>query len=124
MSMSPIHYLTTAPQIADAAAHFATLPRIGIDLEFDDNRYRYGRHLALVQVFDGTAVYLIDPLPLEPAMAAGLAPLFAVLRDPAVAKVFHSCKSDILLLDELFGRHLPPHRGYQRAVYPAGAGGQ
>ncbi|MGI4739519.1 MAG: ribonuclease D [Janthinobacterium lividum] len=98
-----IHYLTTAAQVADAAAHFATLPRIGIDLEFDDNRYRYGRHLALIQVFDGTTVYLIDPLPLEPEMAAGLEPLFAVLRDPAVAKVFHSCKSDILLLDELFG---------------------
>ena len=100
-----IHYLTTATQVADAAAHFATLPRIGIDLEFDDNRYRYGRHLALIQVFDGQAVYLIDPLPLEPDMAAGLEPLFAVLRAPAVAKVFHSCKSDILLLDELFQVH-------------------
>jgi ribonuclease D len=100
-----IQYLTTAAQVADVASHLATLPRIGIDLEFDDNRYRYGRHLALIQVFDGTTVYLIDPLPLEPEMAAGLEPLFAVLRDPAVAKVFHSCKSDILLLDELFGVH-------------------
>jgi len=100
-----IHYLTTAAAIAEAAAHFATLPRIGIDLEFDDMRYRYGRHLALVQVFDGREVYLIDPLPLEPHMAEGLEPLFKVLRDPAVAKVFHSCKSDILLLDELFHVH-------------------
>jgi ribonuclease D len=103
--MTSIQYLTTAAQVADVAAHLATLPRIGIDLEFDDNRYRYGRHLALIQVFDGEKVYLIDPLPLEPEMAAGLEPLFAVLRDPAVAKVFHSCKSDILLLDELFGVH-------------------
>jgi ribonuclease D len=99
--MPTIHYLTTADAIAQAAAHFATLPRIGIDLEFDDMRYRYGRHLALIQVFDGEVVYLIDPLPL-PNMAADLEPLFAVLRDPAVAKVFHSCKSDILLLDEVF----------------------
>ena len=103
--MPTIHYLTTAAAIATAAAHFATLPRIGVDLEFDDMRYRYGRHLALIQVFDGKEAYLIDPLPLEPAMAAGLEPLFAVLRDPAVAKVFHSCKSDILLLDEVFGVH-------------------
>jgi ribonuclease D len=103
--MTSILYLTTAAQVADVAAHLATLPRIGIDLEFDDNRYRYGRHLALIQVFDGEKVYLIDPLPLESEMAAGLEPLFAVLRDPAVAKVFHSCKSDILLLDELFGVH-------------------
>ncbi|HEX8656775.1 MAG TPA: HRDC domain-containing protein [Hymenobacter sp.] len=100
--MPTIHYLTTADAIADAAAHFATLPRIGIDLEFDDMRHRYGRHLALIQIFDGQQAYLIDPLPL-PDMAAGLEPLFAVLRNPAVAKVFHSCKSDILLLDELFG---------------------
>jgi len=100
--MPTIHYLTTADAIADATAHFATLPRIGIDLEFDDMRHRYGRHLALIQIFDGQQAYLIDPLPL-PDMAAGLEPLFAVLRNPAVAKVFHSCKSDILLLDELFG---------------------
>ncbi len=99
--MPTIHYLTTAEAVATAAAHFATLPRIGIDLEFDDMRHRYGRHLALIQVFDGQEVYLIDPLPL-PDMAADLEPLFAVLRDPAVAKVFHSCKSDILLLDEVF----------------------
>ncbi|MCI1186503.1 HRDC domain-containing protein [Hymenobacter sp. DH14] len=99
--MPTIHYLTTAEAVATAAAHFATSPRIGIDLEFDDMRHRYGRHLALIQVFDGQEVYLIDPLPL-PNMAADLEPLFAVLRDPAVAKVFHSCKSDILLLDEVF----------------------
>jgi len=102
---APIHYLTTAAQVAELAGRLATLPRIGIDLEFDDNRYRYGRHLALIQIFDGEQVYLLDPLPLEPEMAAGLEPLFAVLRDPTVAKVFHSCKSDILLLDELFGVH-------------------
>ena len=100
--MPTIQYLTTADAIAAAAAHFATLPRIGIDLEFDDMRHRYGRHLALIQVFDGEQAYLIDPLPL-PDMTADLEPLFAVLRDPAVAKVFHSCKSDILLLDEVFG---------------------
>ncbi|WP_046245209.1 ribonuclease D [Hymenobacter terrenus] len=100
--MPTIHYLTTADAIATAAAHFATLPRIGIDLEFDDMRHRYGRHLALIQIFDGKEVYLIDPLPL-PDMSAELESLFAVLRDPTVAKVFHSCKSDILLLDEVFG---------------------
>ncbi len=100
--MPTIHYLTTADAIAAAATHFATLPRIGIDLEFDDMRHRYGRHLALIQVFDGQEAYLIDPLPLA-NMAADLEPLFAVLRDVAVAKVFHSCKSDILLLDEVFG---------------------
>ena len=39
-SMPTIHYLTTAEAVATAAAHFVTLPRIGIDLEFDDMRHR------------------------------------------------------------------------------------
>ena len=102
--MIAIQYLTAAADVERVSAHLAACPRIGVDLEFDDNRYRYGRHLALIQVFDGETVYLIDPLPL-PDMAQDLEPLFAVLRDPAVVKVFHSCKSDILLLDELFDVH-------------------
>ncbi|QIX60695.1 hypothetical protein HER32_05710 [Hymenobacter sp. BT18] len=105
--MPAIHYLTTPAAIAQAATALQARPRIGVDLEFDDMRYRYGRNLALIQVFDGENVYLIDPLPLtNPAQE--LEPLWEVLRNPAVEKVFHSCKSDILLLDELYGVHVRP----------------
>ncbi|UYZ63293.1 ribonuclease D [Hymenobacter weizhouensis] len=103
--MSAIQYLTEPAAIAQAAASLHAQPRVAIDLEFDDMRHRYGRNLALIQLFDGNTVYLIDPLPLlNPAQE--LEPLWAVLRDPAVEKVFHSCKSDILLLDELYGVHV------------------
>ncbi|AII52946.1 ribonuclease D [Hymenobacter sp. APR13] len=103
--MSAIQYLTTAAEVQQAALALSTAPRIAIDLEFDDMRHRYGRNLALIQIFDGQAMLLIDPLPLTNP-AHDLEPLWAILRDPAVEKVFHSCKSDILLLDELYGVHV------------------
>lgn len=103
--MTDIQYLTAPGPIQQAAETLKTRPRLAIDLEFDDMRHRYGRHLALVQIFDGQTTYLIDPIPLAD-QALALEPLWAILRDPAVEKVFHSCKSDILLLDELFGVHV------------------
>ncbi len=97
-----IHYLTSPAELPAACAHLRTCPQLGVDLEFDDMRYRYGRHLGLVQIFDGTAVWLIDPVTIPDLTA-----LFTVLADPGIVKVFHSCKSDILLLDELYGVQTP-----------------
>ena len=103
--MPDIHYITEGPAVARAAQALLGCSRVALDLEFDDMRHRYGRNLALIQLFDGETVYLIDPLPLTNP-AEELEPLWAILRDPATAKVFHSCKSDILLLDELYGVHV------------------
>ncbi|RYU79956.1 ribonuclease D [Hymenobacter persicinus] len=103
--MPTILYLTTAAEVQQAADTLRAASRIAIDLEFDDMRHRYGRNLALIQIYDGHVVYLIDPLPLTNP-AEELEPIWAILRDPAVEKVFHSCKSDILLLDELYGVHV------------------
>ncbi|GAB3835108.1 ribonuclease D [Hymenobacter jeollabukensis] len=103
--MAEIQYLTTPAAIQDAAAWLHTQPRLAVDLEFDDMRHHYGRNLALIQIYDGQTVYLLDPVPLTNP-GEELAPLWAVLSDPAVEKVFHSCKSDILLLDELYNVHV------------------
>ncbi|AYA35618.1 hypothetical protein D3Y59_00245 [Hymenobacter oligotrophus] len=100
--MAEIQYLTTPDAIRQAADWLRNQPRIAVDLEFDDMRHHYGRNLALIQLFDGATVYLIDPIPLVDA-AAQLQPLWDILGDANVEKVFHSCKSDILLLDELYG---------------------
>ncbi|WP_400193849.1 ribonuclease D [Hymenobacter sp. B81] len=105
MSVPELLYLTTPASIDEAVALLRTAPRIAVDLEFDDMRHRYGRNLALIQVFDGQRVYLIDPLPL-PQPAQDLQPLWDVFSSPDVEKIFHSCRSDILLLDELYGVHV------------------
>ncbi|OON69158.1 ribonuclease D [Hymenobacter sp. CRA2] len=99
--MAEIQYLTTPAAMQQAADWLRTQPRLAVDLEFDDMRHHYGRNLALIQIYDGQTVFLLDPVPLTNP-AEELAPLWAVLGDPAVEKVFHSCKSDILLLDELY----------------------
>ena len=103
--MTDIQYLTTSTDVQQAAEILGASSRLAVDLEFDDMRHRYGRNLALIQIFDGRKVYLIDPIPLTNP-AHELEPLWALLRDPAIEKVFHSCKSDILLLDELYGVHV------------------
>ncbi|RSK47703.1 ribonuclease D [Hymenobacter rigui] len=103
--MPDIQYITDAAAVLQVAQALHEQPRVAIDLEFDDMRHRYGRNLALIQLFDGRTVYLIDPLALTNP-ARELEPLWSILRDPATAKVFHSCKSDILLLDELYGVHV------------------
>ncbi|QJX45777.1 ribonuclease D [Hymenobacter taeanensis] len=103
--MPNLQYLTTAAQVQQLAETLQAAPRIAIDLEFDDMRHRYGRNLALIQLFDGQSAFLLDPLPLTNP-AHDLEPLWAILRDPAVEKIFHSCKSDILLLDELYSVHV------------------
>ncbi|TGE16232.1 ribonuclease D [Hymenobacter elongatus] len=105
MSTPIIQYLTTGVEVQQAADSLQTATRLAIDLEFDDMRHRYGRNLALIQIFDGKVVYLLDPLPLtNPAQE--LEPIWMLLRNPAIEKVFHSCKSDILLLDELYDVHV------------------
>ena len=102
MAHPPIHYLTAPAELPAACQHLRGCPQIGVDLEFDDMRYRYGRHLGLVQIFDGASVWLIDPVTIP-----DLTELFAVFADPSIVKVFHSCKSDILLLDELYEARVP-----------------
>lgn len=102
MIPTPIYYLTDPAELPGACRHLRGCPQLGVDLEFDDMRYRYGRHLGLVQIFDGEAVWLIDPVTIPE-----LSELLAVLADPAIVKVFHSCRSDILLLDELHDARVP-----------------
>lgn len=102
MATTSIHYLTDPAELPAACDHLRTCPKLAVDLEFDDMRYRYGRHLGLIQIFDGQSVWLIDPVTVP-----DLSCLLQVLADPAIVKVFHSCRSDILLLDELYNARVP-----------------
>ncbi len=70
---------------------------IGIDTEFERTRTYYSRP-ALVQVFDGEHVSLIDPLAID-----DFEPLGELLRCPAVRKVMHASEGDIEVLEQLTG---------------------
>lgn len=70
---------------------------IAVDLEFDDMNFAYGRHLSLVQVWADNTSFLIDAVHLE-----NLSPLWQVLEDERITKIFHSCRNDLLLLSEVY----------------------
>jgi ribonuclease D len=93
-----IHIITTKEQLATLCQKWKSLPEIAVDLEFDDNRHYYGRQIGLIQIFDGQAAYLVD------VVATGRPDsLQEVFGDSKVAKVFHSCKGDLIMMDELYG---------------------
>ncbi|MEX0662807.1 MAG: ribonuclease D [Balneolaceae bacterium] len=71
--------------------------RIALDLEFDKNYYRFGFNLCLVQIYDGTDCYLIDPLSEE----IDISTLFPVFENSGIEKVTFAFGEDIRLLHSL-----------------------
>lgn len=67
-----------------------------VDLEFDDNRYSYGRTISLIQIFNGNAVFLIDVISID-----DLSQVYQLLEDESIEKIFHSCASDLNILNEV-----------------------
>jgi ribonuclease D len=82
-------------ELARAALPWTAAPVLGLDTEFVRTSTFYHR-LGLVQVSDGVASWLVDPL-----AARDLAPLTEVFRSPGI-KVLHSASEDI----EVFYRAL------------------
>ncbi len=87
--MPEIIRLDSGEQFAAQAEKWKSCKSLALDTEFE-RRTTYFAYLALVQVYDGEAIYLIDPLQLECPRA------FAeVLADPSIEKILHSCKEDL-----------------------------
>lgn len=70
---------------------------LAIDLEFDKNYYRYGFNLCLMQIFDGSNCYLIDPL----SSTLNIKTIFPVLESPSVQKIAFAFGEDLRLLHSL-----------------------
>ncbi|MBA9077585.1 MULTISPECIES: ribonuclease D [Rufibacter] len=92
----PVHVVQTADALQAAAAHLGQQPELALDLEFDQHHYTYGFTLCLIQISDGKTTFLIDPFPLE-----DLQPLWNVLENPAITKIFHHANNDLMLLSML-----------------------
>ncbi len=99
-----LHLIETPEHLAEACEQWRRLEVVAIDTEFVRERTFYPA-LGLIQVADGVANYLVDAVAIE-----DLEPLAAILRDPAVTKVFHSCGEDLEVLYHRFGQ-------FPRAVF-------
>ncbi|KAA5549085.1 ribonuclease D [Adhaeribacter rhizoryzae] len=91
-----VKYISDDDAFQEAIAKLEKAPTLALDLEFDDNRYTYGLTLCLIQVADLDTCYLIDPFGIT-----SLKPLWNIIQEPAVMKIFHSASNDILLLKKL-----------------------
>ncbi|HEV7516781.1 MAG TPA: ribonuclease D, partial [Thermoanaerobaculia bacterium] len=92
----PVVAVESGAALAAAAAGWSGVQALALDTEFVRERTFFPR-LGLVQVSDGHAAYLVDPLAI-----ADLAPLAATLRAPGTIKVLHSASEDL----EVFQRSL------------------
>ena len=93
--------ITTTEQLAEACARLAGHPFVTVDTEFLRDATYYPK-LCLVQLASPEEGVLVDPM----AKGIDLAPLLALMADPAVVKVFHAARQDVEIIWHL-GRMIP-----------------
>lgn len=89
----PIELIDTEEKLVEVVEHIKLCEDIFIDTEFDDFNTQYGIHLQLIQIFDGTSCFLIDPIPIK-----NLDILWAVFENENICKVLYSGANDVGIL--------------------------
>lgn len=117
---SAVELITTAEALAARVAGWKHRPWLALDTEFlrEDT---YHPILCLVQVGDGESDVCVDTLALQPAE---LAPLWALLADPAIVKVFHAPSQDLEIFVRLMDAPTTPLFDTQIAAAMLGLGDQ
>ncbi|MTI88792.1 MAG: ribonuclease D [Balneolaceae bacterium] len=92
-----ISYIDTTDELTEVVQKLQQTERIAIDLEFDRNRYRYGFNMCLMQVYDGSSTYLIDPL----SEKIDISTSFSVFEDSGISKVVFAFGEDLRLFHSL-----------------------
>jgi ribonuclease D len=93
----PLIWVAQDPQLRDLCNRWLALPWLAVDTEFMRTDTFYPLP-ALIQINDGAANYLIDPLVLR-----DLSPLADLMRAPSVQKVLHACSEDLEVFHRLLG---------------------
>lgn len=109
-------YITDNAVLATLCEQWQQLPLIALDTEFVRVDTFYPR-LGLIQVGDGVNNYLLDPLVLSEWTL-----FIALLRNPNVTKVLHSCSEDLVVFNEFFKQLPSPLFDSQRAAAFLGFG--
>ncbi|MEM7506835.1 MAG: ribonuclease D [Pseudomonadota bacterium] len=121
-----MHVITTTDELAQVCQSFASAPYVTVDTEFIRER-TYWSQLCLIQMarpdIEGSTevdAVLIDPL----ADGIDLAPLFALMVDPDVIKVFHAARQDVEIFHNLSGQIPTPLVDTQVVAMVCGHGDQ
>ncbi|MFT6734107.1 MAG: ribonuclease D [Polaribacter sp.] len=87
-----IEWVESTERLSELAESWKNFKYLAIDTEFE-RRTTFFARLALVQLFDGEKIVLIDPLSVDCPQS-----LKDVLENPSITKIFHSCKEDLEVL--------------------------
>jgi ribonuclease D len=98
----PYVWVDTEEALERAARRLAGAAALAIDTEAD-SFYHYFHKCCLIQISDGEAAYLIDPLALR-----SLEPLSGVMASSTIEKVLHAAEQDVLYLRRDHGFSLAP----------------
>ena len=94
--MESFKYITEQSELDKLKSVFENANFVGVDLEFDKNRYAYGFNLSLVQLKILENIYLIDALHVE-----NLTSVYRLLEDDSIEKIVFAFGEDIRLLHSL-----------------------
>jgi ribonuclease D len=111
--------ITTTSELADACQRFARHPFVTVDTEFL-RETTFWPILCVVQVASDDEALAIDAL----APDIDLKPLFALMADPNVVKVFHAARQDVEIFWKLAGTVPAPMFDTQVAAMVCGYGDQ
>ena len=93
--MAEFRLVETAAQLEQCIASLKLQQGIGLDLEFDRDRFAYGFTLCLIQLSDGKQTWLIDPITFRE-----LEPLYRFLEQEMPLKIMHAPGEDLTLLQQ------------------------
>ncbi|MBO0904642.1 ribonuclease D [Jiella sonneratiae] len=112
-----MHLITTTAALAELCHRFANSPFITVDTEFI-RETTFWPELCLIQMASPDEGVIVDPL----APGIDLSPLFELMSDASVLKVFHAARQDIEILYKLSGRVPEPLFDTQIAAMVCGFG--
>ncbi len=112
-----MNFIQTSSELADLCEKLAQEPYVAVDTEFIREK-TYWPRLCLIQIASDNDEACIDPL----AMDLDMSPLFALLNNPEVVKVFHSARQDVEIFYNLTGKVPLPLFDTQIAAMVCGFG--
>jgi ribonuclease D len=118
-SSVPTAIITDSNTLRLTAERLQQAAFLAVDTEFMRERTYYPQ-LCLIQVSDGTEAVAIDPL----AKGLDLAPLWALMRDQTIVKVFHAGQQDMEIFLHQMGQLPSPIYDTQLAAMVCGLGDQ
>ena len=96
--MTSINYIDTPEQLAELCVEIAKQPWLALDTEFLREKTYYPK-LCLLQIATPDWAVCVDPIALP-----NLDDLFTAIYNPAIIKVFHSCRQDLEIFYQITGK--------------------